>query len=1184
MFLMAAILFVGIAACGGETTTETTATTQTTQTTQTTATTTTETTTENTLPVLFGVEDALVYVGDTFDPLAGVMAMDAEDGNLTASIVQTGTLDLNTAGDYTLTYTITDSSGGETVATRVISVLALDLVYPSGVYNFKFETTDLRHTFMAAAEKYLMNNMYGGVPLFANGGFNVYSSRLQLPVSEYVAVMGFGTGFSTMSADDSTVLMDNGQPGNAGEYTYRTTISTNPGTWNQWLYDTSTDSDLMGVYMDALYTYQFNDDKTGYEVVPSMAASDPAPIDSRETETGKTVSRTWQITLRDDLEWYYHDDTDVSGLAAGHEVIDANDFVDTFKLALDEQWFRAISGGGDFITSSNKIKNAQAYVDGNADWADVGIKKIDDLTFEFEFVDEQSDWNVRYFLSSFVMTPINIELYNSLQDGTNNSYGTSNTTIAYHGAYYVDYFEADKILRYEKNPEYHTPNEYFFTGYTFSVIEDSDVRFQEFVAGKLEAASVPTQYYDAYKNYPGIKQVPGSTTFRLMINGLGTIDDQRDEFPTGSWEPEPLLANDDFKMAMFFAIDRQKLAEQVLKTSTTQMYLFSDAYLVEAELGIPYRQTSQGQAVGEGLSPSTFGYNRDAAEAYWNSAIDQLVADGDYEPGTQSEYTVIKLGFNIFSGSIAQSLLGDYIETTFENTFISYEHNIKVDVTVEPKDFPGIYYDYMMVGEFDLSIGGISGSTLDAASFLDVFADDNRGGFTLNWGIDTSTANIEVLYETVDGVRHLEMWSYNAIVSALNGTVYIEDGEEAVVPYASITDQSPYGATFTINEYNNLDYENITYTVQIYNAVTETYEDLTGFVDLAPTSDEVTVTGLEPFYDGYYPNGEYIYKGDYRIKVNYEVVESGELGSSVSSWFATDYLTGNSGYSVWAAWYTGAFDYYLAGAGVVLAPTAIYIDFALDVDATGTYDSLEVYSSANVDITDTLTIDDTDLAAISIEGLEADTSYFVKFVLDDGTFEYYELFTKPIASFNSLKAETNPSVAKLASYTMGGVVLSDTDGVTRTITGARILDTSKEVVTGATIDYSDLTAVVVDGLVANTTYYVEFTYDTTEVQLLAIKTANPINTTDTEEEVTVDSININLVLTDDGVTTLTVTDVNVFKALDESEVTAVIDFTDLTDISITGLEEFTRYLVEVEFSDGSTATLEIDTALDPYSE
>ena len=252
--------------------------------------------------------------------------------------------------------------------------------YPTGLYNYKFQTSEVRHTFMAAAEKFLMNNMYGGVPLFANGGFALYSDRLQLPVDDYIPVMGYGTGYATMTADDSTVIMADDAPGEVGEYTYRTTISTNPGTWNQWLYDTSTDSDMMGIYMDAPYTYQFNDDKTGYAVNPSMMATNPVPVDSTITPTGKEVSTVWRMEVRDDLEWFYHPDTDISNLPAGHEVIDANDFYETYKLALTNEWFRAVSGGGDFLNPNTGIVGAEDYVEEmtEANWAAVGINLIDD--------------------------------------------------------------------------------------------------------------------------------------------------------------------------------------------------------------------------------------------------------------------------------------------------------------------------------------------------------------------------------------------------------------------------------------------------------------------------------------------------------------------------------------------------------------------------------------------------------------------------------------------------------------------------------------------------------------------------------------------------------------------------------------------------------------------------------------
>jgi ABC-type oligopeptide transport system substrate-binding subunit len=1071
MVLMAAFLFIGIAACGGTTTTEaptTAAPTTAAPTTQapttaaptTAAPTTAAPTTDesgNALPVLFGVQDVVVEKDGTFSATAGVSASDAEDGDLTTSIVVTGTVDLTTVGDYPITYTVTDSDGGETVVIRTVTVVAA-ISYPTGMYNFKFATTELRHTFMAAAEKFLMNNMYGGVPLFANGGFALYSSRLQLPVEEYVPVMGYGTGFGTMTADDSTVLMDDGQPGNAGEYTYRTTISTNPGTWNQWLYDTSTDSDLMGVYMDALYTYQFNDDKTGYAVNPSMADGNPVPVNSETTATGKEVAYTWQIAIKDGLEWYYHPDTVITGLPSGHEVIDATDFVETFKLALDKEWFRAISGGGDFVTSSNAIENAQEYLDGTATWDQVGIKKVDgENKIEFTFVDQQSEWNVRYFLSSFVMTPINIELFELLggvtdpadpdfdEDGT---YGTSNTTIAYHGAYYVDYFEADKILRYKKNPEYHTPTEYFYTGYTFSVIEDSAVRFQEFVAGKLESTSLPTENYDEYKNYPGLRQIPGATTFRMMINGLGTETAQRDAFPGGTWIPEPILANDDFKMAMFFAIDRQKLAEEVLKTSTTQMYLFSDAYLVDPEMGVPYRQTEQGLTVGEGLSPSTFGYNRDAAQAYFELALADLVAAGKYTAGTASAWTVIELGFNIFSGSVAQELLGEYIETTFEDTFQSTEHYIKVDIKVEAKDFPGIYYDYMMTGEFDLSIGGISGSTLDAASFLDVFCDDNRGGFTLNWGIDTSQAVIPVQYVDVNDVARLEMWSFNAITAVLNGKTYIKNGEEADVPSAELDLKSnvaqnatPTSVTFFLDQWNNADYDNITYTVQYYDLADDAYYnyDPAGDgafidVDIVTADGNVTITGLEAYYYGYDRNFGVSYRGDYQIVINYKLaVNPTEGASTTSPWFMLPGVTDGIDKDVTPssallkAYYSAAF------AGDVEAVKVFEYDPVTKagvevVGATVTFVDVDVLDVDDEDDDDDVTEVLYTYSKIEVDGLDSNTAYVVEVEFSDGNFEASKITTDPVIVSAVVEDMDGAASILLAA-------LSTEDDITRAVTG-----------------------------------------------------------------------------------------------------------------------------------------------------
>lgn len=68
-------------------------------------------------------EDKTLTVGDTFDPMQGVTATDAEDGDLTGKIVITkNTVDTSKAGKYTVVYEVTDSHGTRVVRTIYVTV------------------------------------------------------------------------------------------------------------------------------------------------------------------------------------------------------------------------------------------------------------------------------------------------------------------------------------------------------------------------------------------------------------------------------------------------------------------------------------------------------------------------------------------------------------------------------------------------------------------------------------------------------------------------------------------------------------------------------------------------------------------------------------------------------------------------------------------------------------------------------------------------------------------------------------------------------------------------------------------------------------------------------------------------------------------------------------------------------
>jgi hypothetical protein len=67
-----------------------------------------------------------------FDP--GYTAIDPEDGDLTAQVQVSGSVNVNLMANYILTYTVTDSDGLTTTKTRLVRVLN-DVIYVNGQYN-----------------------------------------------------------------------------------------------------------------------------------------------------------------------------------------------------------------------------------------------------------------------------------------------------------------------------------------------------------------------------------------------------------------------------------------------------------------------------------------------------------------------------------------------------------------------------------------------------------------------------------------------------------------------------------------------------------------------------------------------------------------------------------------------------------------------------------------------------------------------------------------------------------------------------------------------------------------------------------------------------------------------------------------------------------------------------------------
>lgn len=137
----------------------------------------------------------------------------------------------------------------------------------------------------------------------------------------------------------------------AKTYTYRAATVSITTNWNTHTYQSNDAKDVLGYTEDGLYTFDYNEDKDGYVIIPSMATE--MPIDVSEDYAEKfgydatEEGRAYKIPLRNDLKFQNGD------------AINAQTFVDSIKLLLNPA--AANQRASDAWTGNMKIFGAESY-------------------------------------------------------------------------------------------------------------------------------------------------------------------------------------------------------------------------------------------------------------------------------------------------------------------------------------------------------------------------------------------------------------------------------------------------------------------------------------------------------------------------------------------------------------------------------------------------------------------------------------------------------------------------------------------------------------------------------------------------------------------------------------------------------------------------------------------------------
>ena len=170
------------------------------------------------------------------------------------------------------------------------------------------------------------------------------------------------------------------EPSKPATYTYNYAMSEFPTNWNYCTYQTATDADILDYITAGFYTFDYNDSKDGYKMIPGMAVGDPVDVTSEYVGKYGIVegdkAKAYVITLRDDLKW--EDGTPIT----------AKDFVESAKRLLDPKAQNYRADG--MYAGSVVIVNAQNYLkQGQSGWFNansVHSTYSEDLDSELKFV------------------------------------------------------------------------------------------------------------------------------------------------------------------------------------------------------------------------------------------------------------------------------------------------------------------------------------------------------------------------------------------------------------------------------------------------------------------------------------------------------------------------------------------------------------------------------------------------------------------------------------------------------------------------------------------------------------------------------------------------------------------------------------------------------------------------------
>lgn len=671
-----------------------------------------------------------------------------------------------------------------------------------GLYSYKKDSNAERTNVLGILERFAVTTGITGISLFENGGYVMYNPRVTLGTENYI--VGYGFGILAEGAITADLEYETNE---AWKRYYHINETNDPGTLNYYNDQGSQVGDLFSYQGASFFTNFMNQTKDGYDWVPELAKEKPVAVND---EDGDGMATTWRFEVRtgeaDGLKYTTGSELE-SRKAFNDRPLALEDYLTPFKMLLTQS--NALYRGSELANmKSGAIKGAKEYYQGTAEgpndelWANVGLKVYEENGknyFEVTFIEEQTQFYCMYYIASSLYMPLPQEFVDLVTVQNIFGYNTDKTETPMDnaltvGPYYLERYDQDQQIVYKKNPNYvFADTKYAIEGIHDKIFtaaaEDTEATLNEFLAGHFDASGIPQVHLDEYRNDPRTRSTTGTSNFKLNVNATNAEtweylfgeEGVVTQTPKDSyWELKPALGNHHFVQALSYSIDRQSFANA--RGSIPSVDYLASNYMSDPENGLSYAVTAAHKKAVETLLEDTdgCGYSLELAHDYFRMALTELEADGAYTPGTKDAPTEIHIEIAWMYPTHEENYhneIKNFMETAFNDESVcGGVYKLSVDFWVG-NDWSDVYYNKMMVGQFDIGFGSISGNSLDPIGFVNVLSSDQdiSGSFTLNWGVDTNDPEVyPIVYKNM-------RWSFDALYNAVNSKGIVGKGQNKPV-------------------------------------------------------------------------------------------------------------------------------------------------------------------------------------------------------------------------------------------------------------------------------------------------------------------------------------------------------------------------------------------------------------------